>query len=218
VPFTCRASIPGVRVRGQGLPIIGVPLDRRTWEFDLRDGPLLLRFAPQRKGDGAPAEHLVLPFCRKDVLELDITEKCLRFGDELADHLTTVPAPFDDGLLGSLIVLLRSGNGKWHLAFFLLPTSVRDGSCLLDRSCRLIGQRRLQFISGAACHRTSSKEQGRQYEQNQRSRVSGSSVHATDSTHDRARRTRTRIKKFDVVEENPLAIGSDIHCCSHVDT
>jgi hypothetical protein len=91
-------------------------------------------------------------------------------------------------------VLLRSGNGKWHLAFFLLRTFVR------------IDPRR-HFISGATCHRTSSKEQGRQYEQNQRSRVSGSWAHALDSTHDRARRTRTRIKEFDAVQENPLAMA-----------
>ena len=160
----------------------------------MRDGPLLLRFAPQRKGDGAPAEHLILPFASEDVLELDVTEKCLRFGDEIVDRLTTVTAALSENRL-------------------------------LDRGCRLawsgmlcIDQRRPHFISGAAGYRMSSKEQGRQYEHNQRSPVSGRCVHATDSTDEPVRRRRTRIKKFDVVEENPLAIGSDIHCCRHADT
>jgi hypothetical protein len=56
----------------------------------VRDGPLLLRFTPQRKGDGAPAEHLILPFSSEDVLELDVTEKDLRFDDEIVDRLTTL--------------------------------------------------------------------------------------------------------------------------------
>ena len=89
------------------------------------DGPLLLRFAPQRKGDGASAEHLILPFSGEDVLELDVTEQCLRFGDEIVDRLMTATAALDDDLLGSLIGLLRLGNGKWNLAFFLLRAFVR---------------------------------------------------------------------------------------------
>ena len=36
---------------------------------------------------------------------------------------------------------------------------------------------------------------------------------STDSTDEPVRRRRTRIKKFDAAEEDPLAIGSDIHCC-----
>jgi len=59
----------------------------------VRDEPLLLRFAPQRKGDGAPAEHLILRVSSEDVLELDVTEKCLRFGDEIVDRLTTFTLP-----------------------------------------------------------------------------------------------------------------------------
>ena len=85
--------------KGQGPPT-GFPLDRRTRELDVGDGPLLLRVAPQRKGDGAPAEHLILPFSGEDVLELDVTEKCLRFGDEIVDRLMTVAAALDDDLLG----------------------------------------------------------------------------------------------------------------------
>ena len=63
-------------------------------------------------------------------------------------------------------------------------TTAIDGSCPLGRSCRLawsgmlcIDRRRPHFISGAAGHRMSSKEQGRQYEHNQRSRASGRCVH-----------------------------------------
>src|SRR6185503_3256956 len=169
--------------KSQGLPPIGVPLDRRTRELDVCDGPLLLRFAPQREGDGATAEYLILPFSSEDVLELDVTEKCLRFGDEIVDRLTTV-------------------------------TAALGGSCLRDRSCRFlwsgmlfIDQRRPHLISGAAGHRMSSKDQGRQYEHNQRSPVSGRCVHPTDSTDEPVLRRRARIKEFDVVEENPLAIG-----------
>ena len=43
----------------------------------------------------------------------------------------------DDDLLGSLIGLLRLGNGKGNLAFFLLRTFFRGGSRFLDRRCRL---------------------------------------------------------------------------------
>src|SRR6185295_3769652 len=59
---------------------------------------------------------------------------------------------------------------------------------------------------------------GRQYEHNQRSPVSGRCVHATDSTDEPVRRRRTRIKEFDVVEENPLAIGSEIRSCRDAHT
>ena len=41
---------------------------------------------------------------------------------------------------------------------------------------------------------------------------------STDSTDEPVRRRRTRIKEFDAVEENPLAIGSEIHSCRYVDT
>src|SRR4051812_21912863 len=41
---------------------------------------------------------------------------------------------------------------------------------------------------------------------------------STDSTDEPVRRRRTRIKKFDIVEENPPAIGSDIYSCRHADT
>jgi hypothetical protein len=128
------------------------------------DEPLVLCFAPQRKGDGAPAEHMILPFSNEDVLELDVSEKCLRFDDEIADRLTAVVTTFDDSIPGSLIVLLGLGNGEGDLAFYLPRISIRIG---------------------AAYHRTSNKEQARQHEQNQRSRASGSCVHTTDSTHHR---------------------------------
>jgi hypothetical protein len=41
---------------------------------------------------------------------------------------------------------------------------------------------------------------------------------STDSTDEPMRRRRTRIKKFDAVEENPPAIGYNIHCCRNADT
>jgi hypothetical protein len=130
------------------------------------DRPRLLRFAPQRKGDRASAEHLILPFSSEDVLELDVTEKYLCFGNETADRLMTVTAALDDDLVGSLLGLLRLGNGKWNLAFFLLRTSSRDGSRFLGwRGTLCIDQRGLNFISGTASRRTSSNDQGCQYEQ-----------------------------------------------------
>src|SRR6185312_6836045 len=97
--------------KGQGLAT-RFPLDRRTRQLDVGDRPLLLRVAPQRKGDRASAEHLILPFSNEDVLELDVTQKRLPFGDEIVDHLMTVTAGFDDDFLGSLLGLLRLGNGE----------------------------------------------------------------------------------------------------------
>src|SRR6185312_15991924 len=109
----------------------------------------------------ASAEHLILPFSREDVLKLDVTQKCLRFGNETVDHVITVTAALDDDLLGSLLGLLRLGNGKWNLAFFLLRTFFRDGSRFLGCRSRLcIDQRGLNFLSGTASRRTSSKKQG----------------------------------------------------------
>jgi hypothetical protein len=84
------------------------------------DRPLLRRFAPERKRDRPSAEHLTFPFSGEDVLELDITEKRLRFGDTVVDRLMTVTGAVNDDLVGNLLGLLRLGNSKWNLAFFLL--------------------------------------------------------------------------------------------------
>jgi hypothetical protein len=48
--------------------------------------------------------------------------------------------------------------------------------------------------------------------------VSGSRVHAADTTDEPVRRRCTRIKEFDAVEENPLAGSSDIRGCRHENT
>ena len=93
----------------QRLPT-GSPLDRRTRDLNVGDGPFLLRFAPQRKGDRASTEHLILPFSSEDVLELDVTQTCLRFGDEIVDRHIAVTAAVDHNLPGSLIGVLRFGN------------------------------------------------------------------------------------------------------------
>jgi hypothetical protein len=61
-------------------------------------------------------------------LELNVGEKCLSFSNPIADRLTTLEAACVDGLPGNPTASLRLSNGKWHLAFFLLRTSVRDGS------------------------------------------------------------------------------------------
>src|SRR6185369_13397669 len=115
------------------------------------------------------------------------------------DHVITVTAALDDDLLGSLLGLLRLGNGKWNLAFFLLRALFRDGSRFLGCRGRLcIDQRGLNFLGASASRRTSSKKQGCQDEQSQRSRVSGRCVHAADSTHRRARCMRTGTKKSNV--------------------
>jgi hypothetical protein len=85
------------------------------------DRPLLRLFAPERKGDRPAAEHLILPFASEDVLELDITEKGLRFGDTVVDRFMAVTGAVNDDLLGrSLLGLLRLGNSKGNLALFLL--------------------------------------------------------------------------------------------------
>ena len=50
-------------------------------------------------------------------MELDVTQQCLSFGDEIVDHLVT--SSLDDDLLGRLSGLLRLGDGKGNLAFEL---------------------------------------------------------------------------------------------------
>jgi hypothetical protein len=88
--------------------------------------------------------------------------------------------------------VLRFGDRKGNLAFFLLRTSAHSwfaggsrrrlaaGSGMLR-----IDQGRLNFVSGAPRRRASNKEQGRQCEQSQRGRVSGRCVHPPDSTRQR---------------------------------
>ncbi len=49
-----------------------VSTDRRTRELELGDGPLLPRFAPQRKGDRPPAQRLALALSGQDILELEV--------------------------------------------------------------------------------------------------------------------------------------------------
>jgi hypothetical protein len=60
-------------------------------------------------------------------LKFDIVEHCLCFGDEIVDYLTAATAASDDDLIGCLNRLLRFGDCKWNLAFFLLRTSLRQG-------------------------------------------------------------------------------------------
>jgi hypothetical protein len=93
------------------------------------DGPVLLRLAPQRKGDRPPTEHLIPPFASEDVLELDVTQTYLRFGNEIVDRLITIAATVDDDLPGCLVgvLRLRLGDGEWNLALLLLRTRVRGG-------------------------------------------------------------------------------------------
>src|SRR5581483_185805 len=84
--------------------------------------------APERKRDRPAAEHLFLPFASEDVLELDIPEHCLGFGDEVVDRLMTATRAMNDDLLGSCLGFLRLGHSQWNLTFFLLRTRIRGGS------------------------------------------------------------------------------------------
>jgi hypothetical protein len=156
--------------KGQGLAT-GFPADRRARQLDLGDSPLLLRIAPQCKGHGTTAQNLIFSLASEDVLELDITQQCLSFGDEIVDHLVT--SSLDDDLLGGLLWSLRGrlrlGDGKGNLAFFLLRTFVRGRSRFFDRRRHLgrrgcLDQRRLIYISAVTCRRTSSKGQGYQHQ------------------------------------------------------
>ncbi len=149
------------------------------------DGPLLFRVAPQCESDGAAAEHLILRLAGEDVLKFDIVKQCLRFGDKIVDYLTTATAASDDDLLGCLIGLLRFGDDKWNLAFFLLRTS---GSRSLQRrrlgrrGAFCIDQSRLIFRIGFG-RRAPSADQRYQYEQGQPGRAYYRCLHAEDSTH-----------------------------------
>ena len=86
--------------KGQGLPT-GCPLDRWARQLDLGDRPLLLRLAPQCEGHGTTAENLLLPLTSEDVLELDVAQQRLSFGDEIVDDLVTMT--LDDDFLGRLL-------------------------------------------------------------------------------------------------------------------
>src|SRR5271156_5888883 len=110
-------------------------------------------------------------------------EKCLCFSDEIVDRFIAITRALDNDLPGSLLELLRLGDAKWNLALLLLRAFVRNGNRFLGGRGRLcIDHRWLNFLRGAACRRTSSKDQGHQYEQSERSRVSGRCVHATECT------------------------------------
>ena len=56
----------------------------------MRDGPFLLRLAPQREDDGTSAKHFALALSGERIFELDVAKKRLRFGDEIMDHFVTV--------------------------------------------------------------------------------------------------------------------------------
>ena len=99
MPFTCRASIPGVRVRKgrgfrPGFHLIG-GRGSSIW------ATVHSCFASlhSAKATGRPRSTWLLALSGEDVLELDVTQKCLRFGDEIVDRLVTVAdAALDDDL------------------------------------------------------------------------------------------------------------------------
>src|SRR6185503_9706210 len=154
----------------QGLPT-GFPPDRRPRQLDLGNRPLLLRLAPQCEGHRTTAENLILPLPGEDVLELDVTQQRLSFGNEIVDDL--VASSLDDDLLGRLSGLLGLGDGKGNLAFLLLRAFVRGGGRFFDRRCHLgcrdfVDHSRLILIGAVTCRRTSGTDQGYQH-QGQRS-------------------------------------------------
>ena len=134
--------MPGVSdAKGQRLPA-GFPLDRRTRQLELRDGPLLLRLAPQRKSDGPPAQRLALALSGQDVFELDVTEQRLRFGDEIVDRLVTVADATLDDDLGAhrCLGLLGLGDGEAEPRLPAASTLPCWFRIFGDRRSRLLGR------------------------------------------------------------------------------
>jgi hypothetical protein len=104
----------------QRLPA-GLPSDGRTRQLELRDGPLLPRLAPQRKGDGPPAQRLAFALAGQHITELEIPQQRLRFGDEIVDRfMAGTNGCLNDDLGHGVLGRLGLGNRDWHLAFLLL--------------------------------------------------------------------------------------------------
>jgi hypothetical protein len=79
----------------------------------------------------------MLSFSSKDVLKLDVTQKCLCLGNETTDGVVAAVASLDDDLVGRLVGLLGFCDGKRNLAFFLLRGSFRAGSRFRGWRCML---------------------------------------------------------------------------------
>jgi hypothetical protein len=114
-----RLNTRGESEESQGFPT-RLPLDRRTRQLDVSNAPFLFRLAPQRKSDRASSEHLILACASENILEFDVTQTDLRFGDEIVDRRITATAALDHELFGGWIGVLGSGDSKGNLTFLLL--------------------------------------------------------------------------------------------------
>jgi hypothetical protein len=95
----------------QGFPA-GCPFDGRAGDLDVRDGPVLLYLAPQSKDDWTSAKHFLSSLPREHILEFDVIENGLGFGQEIKDHFVTVACT---GLHDHFLDL-RFSNGTWAKA------------------------------------------------------------------------------------------------------
>ena len=135
--------MPGVSVRNDQRLAARLPLDRRTGKLDLRDGPFLLRLAPQREGDRASTQRLAFALAGQDVLEFDVAQQRLPFGDEIVDRLVAVANVRLDDHLGDGVFRLLDlgflglGDGQRDLALLLLGFLLRFRIFRDDRGGRL---------------------------------------------------------------------------------